>query len=161
MRWMTISQVAQQFGVRSSTLRFYEEIGILPPADRVSGRRRYDDAALSRLAVIQRARQSGFTLEEIRQLFSGFGPDVTAGQRWRELSRGKLAELDAAIERIESMRELLRRMDRCGCEALDECGRNLLKKSCRDTRRGGGDSQSGPDDVPARAPCSEPKNGCA
>src|SRR5262249_24205844 len=111
MRWMTISQVAQQFGLRSSTLRFYEEIGILPPVDRVSGRRRYGDAALSRQAVIQRARQSGFTLDEIRQLFSGFGPDVRASERWRELSRGKLAELDAAIERIESMRELLRRMD--------------------------------------------------
>jgi MerR family transcriptional regulator, redox-sensitive transcriptional activator SoxR len=69
---LSISKVAKQMGIRSSAIRYYEQIGILPPAHRVSGQRRYDVTALHRLVVIQRARQTGFTLTEIKQLFFGF-----------------------------------------------------------------------------------------
>jgi MerR family transcriptional regulator, redox-sensitive transcriptional activator SoxR len=69
---LTISQVAHQIGLRPSAIRYYERIGILPPAQRVSGQRRYDITALHRLVMIQRARQTGFTLTEIKRLFFGF-----------------------------------------------------------------------------------------
>jgi MerR family transcriptional regulator, redox-sensitive transcriptional activator SoxR len=127
MRALTITQVAKQFGLRSSALRYYEQIGILLPANRVSGRRRYDGAALRRLAVVQRARQLGFSLDEIRELFGGFRPGTPASQRWRELSRRKLVELDASVERIMIMQKLLRQMDNCRCDALDECGAGILR----------------------------------
>jgi MerR family redox-sensitive transcriptional activator SoxR len=68
---LSISEVARQIGLRPSAIR-YEQIGILPPAHRVSGQRRYDVTVLHRLIVIQRARQTGFTLAEIKQLFFGF-----------------------------------------------------------------------------------------
>src|SRR5438093_607943 len=67
---LAISDVARVFGLRTSAIRYYEQIGILPPAMRKNGQRRYDNSALFRLAVVQRARETGFTLEEIRQLFS-------------------------------------------------------------------------------------------
>lgn len=135
MPQLTISQVAKQFGLRASALRYYEQVGIMPPANRVSGQRRYDAAALRRLAVIQRARQSGFTLDEIQQLFAGFQPGTRASQRWQELSQRKLAELDASMERIKVMRGLLRRMGSCRCDALDECGAALLQRPCADNQR--------------------------
>ena len=69
---LTISEVARQIGLQQSAIRYYERIGLLPPAQRISGQRRYDSTALCRLAIVQRARQLGFTLEEIRQLFFGF-----------------------------------------------------------------------------------------
>jgi MerR family transcriptional regulator, redox-sensitive transcriptional activator SoxR len=69
---LSISEVAKQIGLRPSTIRYYEQIGILPPAERVSGQRHYDMTVLHRLLVIQRARQTGFTLTEIKQLFFGF-----------------------------------------------------------------------------------------
>jgi len=130
---LTISQVAQQFGLRSSALRYYEKVGILQPANRVSGRRRYDVTALRRLAVIQRARQVGFSLDEIRELFGGFRVGVPASQRWQELSRRKLVELEASVERIVVMQKLLRGMCNCRCDVLDECGAALLTKHCRPT----------------------------
>lgn len=68
----SISEVATQVGLRPSAIRYYERIGILPPAQRVSGQRRYDNTVLHRLAVIQRARQTGFTLGEVKELFFGF-----------------------------------------------------------------------------------------
>jgi MerR family redox-sensitive transcriptional activator SoxR len=69
---LSISEVAKQMGIRPSAIRYYEQIGILPATQRVSGQRRYDVTALHRLVVIQRARQTGFTLTEIKQLSSGF-----------------------------------------------------------------------------------------
>src|SRR6516165_8617682 len=55
MPLMTISEVANQIGLRPSAIRYYEQIGILPPAHRVSGQRRYDVTALHRLTLIQKA----------------------------------------------------------------------------------------------------------
>lgn len=136
MPQLTISQVAKQFGLRASALRYYEQVGILPPADRISGQRRYDAASLRRLAVIQHARQSGFSLAEIQQLLSGFEPGTRASRRWQQLSKRKLAQLDASMERIKRMQGLLRRMGDCHCDALDECGAALLQH-CADGERTG------------------------
>jgi MerR family transcriptional regulator, redox-sensitive transcriptional activator SoxR len=129
MAHLTISEVAHQVGLRPSAIRYYEKLGVLPPALRRSGQRRYDEATLNRLAVIQRARQIGFTLDEIRELFFGFGVGTRPGKRWAEMSRRKLAELDALSEVIKTMQSFLRTQS-CHCETLDECGRKLLQKSC-------------------------------
>jgi MerR family transcriptional regulator, redox-sensitive transcriptional activator SoxR len=127
MQALTISQVARRFGLRSSALRYYEQLGLLAPVNRVNGRRRYDVASLRRLAVIQRARDAGFALEDIRQLFAGFRPGVPASQRWREVSYRKLAEIEETIGRLSTMKDLLRRMANCNCDALDECGAAILR----------------------------------
>jgi MerR-like DNA binding protein len=72
MPGLTISEVAREIGLQASAIRYYERIGLLPRALRMSGQRRYDTTVLYRLAIIQRARQLGFTLTEIRHLFFGF-----------------------------------------------------------------------------------------
>src|SRR5690242_16594690 len=103
-----ISEVARQVGLQPSAIRYYEKIGLLPPAQRISGQRRYDTTVLYRLAVIQRACQIGFTLDEIRQLFFGFRSVTRASERWQELSRRKLAELDGLMDRIQTVQHLLK-----------------------------------------------------
>src|SRR6266550_75441 len=90
---LAISDVARVFGLRTSAIRYYEQIGILPPAMRKNGRRRYDKSVLFRLEVVQRAREFGFTLEEIRELFFGFQPATPPPKRWHKLSERKIAEL--------------------------------------------------------------------
>jgi MerR family redox-sensitive transcriptional activator SoxR len=128
MPQLTVSEVARQIGLRPSAVRYYERIGVLLPAHRISGQRRYDNTVLHRLAVIQWARQTGFTLDEIRQLFFGFRDNTPASKRWRNLSRQKLAELASQLERIKTMQ--LRRMTRCcRCETLDECGKGIFRKA--------------------------------
>ena len=128
---LTISEVARQVGLRPSAIRYYEKLGILLPAQRRSGQRRYDETMLYRLAVIQRARQIGFTLNEIRELFFGFRDGTRPGKRWAEMSQRKLVELEALSEVIKTMQSFLRRQN-CHCETLDECGRKLLRKGCGD-----------------------------
>jgi MerR family transcriptional regulator, redox-sensitive transcriptional activator SoxR len=130
MAGLTISQVAGQVDLRPSAIRYYEKIGILPAAQRSSGQRRYDETIMYRLAVIQRARLIGFSLEEIRRLFFGFRTDTPASKRWRELSQQKLAELETLVEHIQTIQGLLRRQQNCRCTKLDQCGKAMFLKSC-------------------------------
>ncbi|MBZ5721832.1 MAG: MerR family transcriptional regulator [Acidobacteriia bacterium] len=131
MSTLTISGVARQIGLQPSAIRYYEQIGLLPPAQRMSGQRRYDTTVLYRLAIIQRARQLGFTLDEVRQLFFGFRNPTRASERWRTLSAKKLTELDRLADAIRTMQRLLRKMmRRCHCETFDQCGRGIFRSDC-------------------------------
>jgi len=125
---MTISEVARQVGLQASAIRYYERIGLLPRAPRISGQRRYDITALYRLAIIQRARQLGFTLTEIRHLFFGFREITRPSERWRTLSNKKLAELDHLMDGIKAVRGVLKKlMTKCRCDTLDQCGKGIFQ----------------------------------
>jgi MerR family redox-sensitive transcriptional activator SoxR len=124
---LTISEVARQVGLQASAVRYYERIGLLPQPPRMSGQRRYDATALYRLAIVQRARQLGFALDEIRELFFGFSNKTPASKRWLRLSQRKLAELEKLMAEIKTMQMLLRRMiDNCSCKTLEQCGQGIF-----------------------------------
>ena len=127
---LRISDVAKQSGIRPSAIRYYEQLGILPRAHRISGQRSYDVTVLHRLAVIQRARQTGFTLDEIKELFFGFRPGTPPSVRWQKLRKRKIVELDAMLEHIQSMRALVVQQGECRCKALEECGKKMFEKQC-------------------------------
>ncbi|HLY24910.1 MAG TPA: MerR family transcriptional regulator [Aggregatilineales bacterium] len=118
---MTISQVARQAGLRPSTLRYYEEIGLLPTARRRSGQRRYDSSILQRLAVIHTARQAGFTLNEIAILVNDIIPNPSPSPQWRDLLERKLIELSTLLSHVQSMRSLLEDVMRCDDPELADC----------------------------------------
>jgi MerR family redox-sensitive transcriptional activator SoxR len=123
---MMIGEVAHRSGLNASAIRYYETQGLLPRPLRSRGQRRYDGAILERLALLQRARDCGFTLAETRQLLHGFRQDTLPSERWQTLARKKLAELEEKIRRIEEMKRLLLR--KCECRDLEECGRRILRK---------------------------------
>lgn len=130
MPQLNISEVALEVGLRPSAIRYYEQIGLLPPAERKGKQRRYDATVLYRLAIIQRARKLGFTLDEIRQLFFGFGSVASASERWQQLSRQKLAELDNLMDSVKAVQRLLKKMMRnCRCETLDQCGKGIFRST--------------------------------
>ena len=122
---MSIGEVARRAGVRPSALRYYEGVGLLPQPERANGRRRYDGEllreVLDRLAVVRVAQQAGFTISEIRTLLNGFSEDTPPSERWRLLAEKKLPEVDALIERAQSMKDLLERGLRCECLRLEDC----------------------------------------
>lgn len=121
---MTIGELAQRTGLKPSAIRYYEQAGLLPKAPRQSGRRVYAEPMLKRLEVIDYAKQSGFTLEEIRRLLHG----APVSARWQALVAGKLADLDAQADRIVRMRTMLERIAKCRCVDVEECGRILMEK---------------------------------
>ena len=130
---LTISEVARKVGLQASAIRYYERIGLLPRAPRISGQRRYDTTALYRLAIIQQARQLGFTLDEIRRLFFGFRNVTRASERWQTLSRKKLAELEGLMDGIKTVRRLLKKMmQNCRCDTLEQCGKEIFRRGGTD-----------------------------
>ena len=118
---LSIGEVAARSGVRSSAIRYYEAIGVLPVPERVSGRRRYDERVLLRLAAIDCAKRAGFTLGEVRLLVGEASQEAPLSERWRELAADKLGEVDALIERAEAMRGLLLRGLECSCVGPEDC----------------------------------------
>ncbi len=126
---MTIGQVAKESGLAASEIRFYEQAGVLLKPARIGGRRIYDRSILERLAVIERAKACGFSLEETRRLFFGFREGTAPSERWQTLARRKIVELDELARKIVATKELLLRP--CACKDLAECGRRMVagKKS--------------------------------
>ncbi|GAA4345676.1 helix-turn-helix domain-containing protein [Variovorax defluvii] len=122
---MDISKVAQQAGVPASTLRFYEEKGLIASVGRRGLRRLFDAAVLERLSLIAIGRAAGFSLEEIGLMFSPDGQPRIDRQRLD----AKADELDATIRRLQAMRDGLRHAAACPAPTHMECAsfRRLLK----------------------------------
>ncbi|MEP7286807.1 MAG: MerR family transcriptional regulator [Chloroflexota bacterium] len=121
MAELTISQVARQAGVRPSTLRYYETVGLLPNPKRISGQRRYAESILSRLAVIQTAQQAGFTLTEIRILLNDILPSASPTLQWHDLVQRKLQEMNTLLQHVQHMKSLLEDVIHCGDVQLADC----------------------------------------
>jgi MerR family transcriptional regulator, redox-sensitive transcriptional activator SoxR len=121
MKTLSIGEVARRTGVRTSALRYYEEAGVLPAPARVSGRRLYDATAIRRIDVLRFAQQAGFTLQEIKTLFHGFGTETPLSARWHALARAKLTELDLLARRIRRMRRAVELGLKCGCVRVEDC----------------------------------------
>ena len=118
---LTIGEVARSAGVATSSIRYYESIGLLPEPDRLHGQRRYRSDVLGRLAFIGIAQSAGFKLDEIKQLVVGVdGADGMAGQM-RALSSRKLGEVEALLERTQAMKGWLEVAKECGCQTPAEC----------------------------------------
>jgi MerR family transcriptional regulator, redox-sensitive transcriptional activator SoxR len=118
---LSIGAVAKRAGVPTSTIRYYERIGLLPRSKRVNKHRRFDTTVLGWLSLIDIAQKAGFTLAEIQVLFQGFDPNVSPATRWQTMAQQKLTEIDALIARAEGMKQMLENGLRCGCLRIEDC----------------------------------------
>ena len=122
---LAIGEIARRAAINASAIRYYEREGLIPRARRRGGKRVYGTKVLGRLAVIDAAKRSGFTIAEIKQLVRGLGRKAAPGPKWRALAATKIAELNARIEEAEQMKTVLEVLCRCRCPTLDDCGRAL------------------------------------
>jgi MerR family redox-sensitive transcriptional activator SoxR len=116
---LRIGEVAERAGVRTSLIRYYERVGLLPAPERISGQRRYDESVLRRLAVIDVAQRAGLSLAEIGDLLE-IGTDPLS-DRLQHLAAHKLPEIEALIDRAERVRGWLTLATGCDCQTVDEC----------------------------------------
>jgi MerR family redox-sensitive transcriptional activator SoxR len=121
MKELTIGAVARQAGVAASTVRYYEQRGLLPPPLRRNGQRRYGATVVEQLRLIKFAQRVGFTLDEITTLVQGFAADTPLSIRWQALAPHKLRELAAQRRHIEMMQQVLTAGLTCACSSLDTC----------------------------------------
>ena len=90
---MTMGEIAKRAGLRPSAIRYYERVGLLPKAARSGGQRRYDGSILGRLAVLERAKNCGFTLDEVRQFFNDEGRPSERWQRYSSTKQDPITEV--------------------------------------------------------------------
>jgi len=120
---LTIGRLGQAAGVKVPTIRYYEQIGILPEPNRSVGNQRlYDRATLDRLAFIRHARELGFSLEAIRDLLSlSDKPDQSCAAA-DAIAKAQLHAVQARIARLKALEAELRRMiDQCACGMIRDC----------------------------------------
>jgi DNA-binding transcriptional MerR regulator len=118
---LTIGELARRTSRRTSSIRYYEQIGLLPEPVRVGGRRRYPEETVRTLTVVDAAQRAGLTLSEIRTLLTAAPDDSAAVEELRGIAERKLPELEATIERAVLVRRWLEAAARCECPSLDEC----------------------------------------
>jgi DNA-binding transcriptional MerR regulator len=114
---LDIAQVARQSGVPASTLRFYDEKGLIASTGRQGLRRLFDPGVLEKLALISLGRAAGFSLDEIARMFAPDGqPRIDRG-----MLETKADELDRTIRQLAAMRDGLRHAAVCRAPSHMEC----------------------------------------
>ena len=129
MRDLDIGEVAERAGVPASTLRYYEEKGLIASTGRRGLRRLFDAGVVERLALIALGRAAGFSLDEIARVFASDGkPRID-----RRMLSAKADELDKKIRELTAMREGLRHAVACKAPSHMECPtfRRLLRAASK------------------------------
>jgi MerR family mercuric resistance operon transcriptional regulator len=120
---MRISEAAAASGCHLETIRYYERLGLLPQANRLTnGYRDYGDGDVDRLRFIVRGRDLGFSLEEIRRLLALSASSELSCTEVDRLARQQLAAVNERISELRRMaRELKRTIDSCARQSCGEC----------------------------------------
>lgn len=120
---LRIGDLARATNTKVETIRYYEQIGLLPAPSRTSGNyRTYTPEHLGRLSFIRRARDLGFTLEEVRELLSLSDQKRRSCKAVDTIARQHLADVDRKIEDLKALRtELNSVINQCKCGTIAEC----------------------------------------
>ncbi len=120
---MSIGEAASQSGVPPKTIRYYEEIGLIAPAERLENRyRAYDNNDVQTLRFIQRARSLGFSLKEVASLLSLYRDRRRASRDVKRLALAHVAELDRKISEMKAIRDTIANLaERCHGDQRPEC----------------------------------------
>ena len=124
---MNISKASEKTNLPPKTIRYYEDIGLVKPERSENGYRDYSDNDIHQLAFLQRSRSLGFSIEECRLLLSLYGNTDRASAEVKQLTLGKIAEIDKKILELRSLKETLSKLannchgnDKPDCPILDD-----------------------------------------
>jgi len=120
---LAIGKLSHLSGVNIETIRYYERIKMLPsPPRTASGRRVYDSTHLRTLAFIRRARELGFSIEEIRALMRLGGPEKATCREVREIAAHHLEDIRAKLDDLKKLERLLARtVAQCSGTSAPDC----------------------------------------
>ena len=123
MKLLPIGVLSRETGVKVPTIRFYEQIGLLPAPPRTeSNRRTYGPEHVKRLRFIRHARDLGFEVDAIRQLLALAAHPERPCDQADELARAHLQEIDAKIARLTALRaEVETMLEQCSQEGIGKC----------------------------------------
>jgi MerR family transcriptional regulator, redox-sensitive transcriptional activator SoxR len=116
-----IGTVADRYGVPATTLRYWEDAGLLPPLERCGGQRRYNLDALRRIMFIRMAKQSGLSLNAIRGLLAGHDQHGPGFDDWARVARQQLGVIDQRVNELNQVKAAIEECLACGCQQPERC----------------------------------------
>ncbi|WP_273440620.1 MerR family transcriptional regulator [Sedimenticola selenatireducens] len=119
----SIGQMARIGNCKVQTIRYYEQIGLLPEPERSAGNQRiYNRAHMNRLGFIRHSRELGFSLDRIKEILALTDDPSHSCETVDQIARRHLLEVESRIKRLQSMRKELKRMiDRCSGNKVADC----------------------------------------
>ena len=124
---MNVGDAAARSGLPAKTIRYYEEIGLIAPARAGNGDRDYSSDDIHRLAVLRRARNLGFSIDDCRQLMALYRDRSRASHDVREIAAAHVSAIEEKVRELQSMRATLQKLihachgdDRPDCPILDD-----------------------------------------
>jgi MerR family mercuric resistance operon transcriptional regulator len=123
MQGLTIGKLAESAGINLETIRYYERIGLMPAPKRTGGgHRSYEAEHVRRLGFIRRARDLGFTLEDVRALLMLAEPGRTVCRETRKIAAAHLETVRAKLADLQRMETMLSdAVSRCRNDGSPEC----------------------------------------
>ena len=118
-----IGELSRQTAVKVPTIRYYEQIGLLPEAPRTEGNRRlYGRAEIDRLNFIRHSRELGFEIDDIRELLTMAAQPQSSCHQIDSIANNHLIEIDRRIASLTALKaELSRMVDECGHDRVCDC----------------------------------------
>ena len=98
---MKIGEVSQQLGIPASTIRYYEQVGLIERQSRVAGKRSFNGKALSMLQFVKLAQSAGFSIRETKTLLDNYSADPSRGGLWRDFAEAKQSTIRLQIKSLE------------------------------------------------------------
>ena len=118
---MRIGEAAKRVDLPESTIRYYEKRGLLPPLNRVSGKRVFDSNAIATLQFIKLGQAAGFTITEIQNLLRRFSAANTDDTQWQPEVVSKQLEIREKIKELEQADAVLTKLKDCRCKSIEQC----------------------------------------
>lgn len=118
---MKIGDVAERLGLPASTIRYYEKMGLIEPPRRVSGRREFDERAISSLEFVRLSQAAGFTIAETKSLLESYARNPEVSGDWRKLAEGKQVNIRSQMQSLKQVDAILSELLTCECKSLSRC----------------------------------------
>ena len=122
---MKIGEAAKSVGLATSTLRYYEELGLIEKPPRVSNQRSFSPEIVDRLRFIKQASGLNFSLGEIKTYIDGLAKMDPHSSTWQEFAGDKIGKLESQISDLQEVLATLKQSMSCGCTDATTCGESL------------------------------------
>jgi len=118
---MKIGEVSDKLGMPASTIRYYEQVGLIDRQRRVSGRRQFDERAIFALEFVRLAQAAGFTIAETKSLLEAHAANPGPAGVWVAEAHAKREHIRRQIRDLRQMERVLAALLSCECATLGDC----------------------------------------
>lgn len=126
---MKIGEVAKHLDIPASTIRYYENKGLIKPPRRVSGKRVFSNDTVVTLRFIRLCQAAGFTINEIKTILEQNAHESGPDGLWQPSIEKKREEIKIQIQDLKDIENVLGQLVECRCDSIEQCVNHAMQNS--------------------------------